>query len=42
MPYKSEKQRAWMWKNRPDIARQWQKKGHDYIETKPDKKENKK
>lgn len=31
MPYKSEKQRAWMWKNRPDIARSWQKKGHGYV-----------
>jgi hypothetical protein len=31
MPYKSEKQRRWMWANRPDIARKWKKKGHDKV-----------
>jgi hypothetical protein len=26
MPFKSEKQRRWMWKNEPEIARQWTEK----------------
>jgi hypothetical protein len=23
MPFRSEKQRRWMWANRPDIAKRW-------------------
>jgi len=23
MPFKSEKQRRWLWANRPDLARKW-------------------
>lgn len=23
MPFKSEKQRRWMWKNKPKLAREW-------------------
>ena len=23
MPFKSEKQRRWMYKNRPDLAKEW-------------------
>lgn len=23
MPFKSEQQRRWMWKNRPDLAEKW-------------------
>ena len=23
MPFQSEKQRRWMWKNKPDMARKW-------------------
>ncbi len=26
MPFKSEKQRRWMWKNEPKIAEEWSKK----------------
>ena len=26
MPFRSEKQRAWMWANRPDIAKRWSDK----------------
>ena len=26
MPFKSKKQRAWMFKNKPDIAKKWAKK----------------
>ena len=26
MPFKSEKQRRWLWSNRPDLARSWTKK----------------
>lgn len=40
MPYKSEKQRKWMYANRPDIAKDWEEKGHNYI--KGEKREKKK
>jgi len=33
-PYISEKQRKWMYKNRPDIAKRWEKSGHNYIKRK--------
>ncbi len=23
MPFRSEKQRKWMWKNKPEIAKEW-------------------
>jgi len=26
MPFKSEKQRRWMWANKPGMARKWTKK----------------
>lgn len=26
MPFKSEKQRKWMWANKPGLARKWAKK----------------
>ena len=26
MPFESEDQRRWMWKNKPSIARRWSKK----------------
>lgn len=26
MPFKSEKQRRWMWANKPELARKWTKK----------------
>lgn len=26
MPFKSEKQRRWMWANKPELARKWAKK----------------
>jgi len=26
MPFKSEKQRRWMWKNKPELAREWSHK----------------
>ena len=26
MPFKSERQRKWLWENRPDIAARWAKK----------------
>lgn len=26
MPFKSKKQRRWMWKNKPKLARKWTKK----------------
>jgi len=26
MPFKSEKQRRWMWRNKPDMARKWTEK----------------
>ncbi len=26
MPFRSEKQRRWLWRNRPDIARRWTKR----------------
>ena len=26
MPFKSEAQRRWMWKNDPDMARKWENK----------------
>lgn len=26
MPFRSAKQRRWMWANRPDIAKRWSKK----------------
>ena len=26
MPFKSEKQRKWMWANKPEIARSWEEK----------------
>lgn len=25
MPFKSEKQRRWMWANKPELARKWAK-----------------
>lgn len=25
MPFKSEKQRRWMWANKPELARKWTK-----------------
>jgi hypothetical protein len=34
MPYKSEKQRRWMYANRPDIAKKWDKEGKNKIESK--------
>lgn len=33
MPFKSEKQRRWMWANRADIARRWTKKYGPHVET---------
>ena len=32
MPYASEKQRRWMYANRPDIAKRWAAEGHNYVE----------
>lgn len=26
MPFRSKKQRRWLWANRPDIARRWTKR----------------
>lgn len=26
MPFKSKKQRAWMWANKPDMAKEWTEK----------------
>lgn len=36
MPFASEAQRKWLWKNRPDIASRWTKKYGS--KTKKDKK----
>ena len=38
MPFKSEKQRKWMWVHEPEIARKWTKK----YGSKPKKKKRKK
>ena len=38
MPFKSEKQKKWLWANRPDIARKWTKKyGSKPVKKKPKK-----
>lgn len=34
MPYKSEKQRKWIYANKPDIAARWDKEGKNYIKGK--------
>lgn len=38
MPFKSSKQRAWMWANKPDLAKRWTEK----YGSKPRKKRKKK
>jgi hypothetical protein len=40
-PFKSEKQRRWMWKNKPEMAKEWAKKYGSKIKPTP-KKGNKK
>lgn len=34
MPYVSDKQRAFMWSQHPEIARKWAKEGHGYVKGK--------
>lgn len=41
MPFKSKKQRAWMWRFLPNMARQWEKKTKN-IKNLPDKVKKKK
>ena len=38
MPFRSEKQRRWLWKNEPDIAQKWS----DKYGSKPKKSSKKK
>jgi len=42
MPFKSEKQRRWMWANEPEMARRWTKKYGNKIEESARKKRKKK
>lgn len=35
MPFKSEKQRAYLWANHPDIAKRWSDKYGSKIQAKP-------
>ena len=42
MPFKSEKQRAWMFKNEPDMAQEWADKYGYKIKEKKKKDGNKK
>lgn len=43
MPFKSEKQRRWMWENKPELAREWTERygskpvKHDDIKVKHEK-----
>ena len=34
MPFKSEKQRKWMWANEPEIAQRWEEIYEEDMETK--------
>lgn len=34
MPFKSDKQRKFMWMNKPKIARKWTNEGKGYVEKK--------
>lgn len=38
MPYKSEKQRRYMYKFHPDIAKRWDKEGKGYVKKKKKKR----
>lgn len=42
MPFKSEKQRRYLWANEPDIARRWSKKYGNKIQQSARKKRAKK
>lgn len=42
MPYKSEKQRRFMYAEHPEIAKRWEKEGANRIEGKRKKKHRKK
>jgi len=37
MPFKSEKQRKWMWVNKPEIAKKWTKRYGSKIKKKKKK-----
>lgn len=38
MPYKSEKQRRFMWAKHPEIAQRWEKEGKGHVEGKDGKR----
>lgn len=38
MPFKSKKQRKWMWANKPDIAEKWTREGKGKIKSSKSKK----
>lgn len=40
MPFRSEKQRRYMWKNHPDIARRWTQEHGSSPEKKDDRNEH--
>jgi len=42
MPFKSEKQRRWMHKNKPKMAEEWEKKYHGKKGRKKSRKKNSK
>lgn len=42
MPFKSKKQRAWMWANEPEIAERWTKEHGSKIVKKDGKRKPKK
>ena len=42
MPFKSEKQRKWMWANEPELAKKWSKKYGNKIQRSARKKRKKK
>ena len=42
MPFKSEKQRKYMWAKHPDIAKRWEDEGKGYVERKKHEKKKSK
>lgn len=42
MPFRSEKQRKWMWANKPGMAREWTKKYSPKIAKKMQKRKKRK
>jgi len=40
MPFKSDKQRAWMWANEPKMAQEWENEEKRQQQKKQEKKKN--